>query len=79
MVNNYKAENPIPAYDSDFNKNLEKAGDKFLAHDIEIKLPLLWASIAVFTHSITKAFLDSLPDTAGETMADIQRHNQPIH
>jgi hypothetical protein len=32
MVNNYKAENPIPAYDSDFNKNLEKAGDKFLAH-----------------------------------------------
>jgi hypothetical protein len=40
MVNNYKAENPIPAYDSDFNKNLEKAGDKFLAHDIEIKLPL---------------------------------------
>lgn len=66
MVNNYKAENPIPAYDSDFNKNLEKAGDKFLAHDIEIKLPLLWASIAVFTHSITKAFLDSLPDTAGD-------------
>jgi hypothetical protein len=48
------------------NKNLEKAGDKFLAHDIEIKLPLLWASIVVFTHSITKAFLDSLPDTAGD-------------
>jgi hypothetical protein len=47
------------------NNNFD-TGDKFLAHDIEIKLPLLWASIAVFTHSITKAFLDSLPDTAGD-------------
>jgi predicted SprT family Zn-dependent metalloprotease len=41
VVNNQKAQNPIPAYDSDFNRNLKKAGDKFLAHDIEIKLPLL--------------------------------------
>ena len=66
VVNNQKAQNPIPAYDSDFNRNLKKAGDKFLAHDIEIKLPLLWASIEIFTHGINKAFLDSLPETAGD-------------
>jgi hypothetical protein len=33
MVNNQKAQNPIPAYDSDFNRNLKKAGDKLT--DIE--------------------------------------------
>jgi hypothetical protein len=32
MVNNQKAQNPIPTYDSDFNRNLKKAGDKFLVH-----------------------------------------------
>jgi hypothetical protein len=31
MVNNQKAQNPIPTYDSDFNRNLKKAGDKFFA------------------------------------------------
>jgi hypothetical protein len=30
MVNNQKAQNPIPTYDSDFNRNLKKAGDKYL-------------------------------------------------
>lgn len=65
-VNNFRSADPIPAYDSDFNRNLKKAGDKFLAHDIEIKLPLLWAGMAIFTHSITKTFLDSLPKTAGD-------------
>jgi hypothetical protein len=28
---------------------LKKAGDKFLAHDIEIKLPFMWAGMAIFT------------------------------
>jgi hypothetical protein len=41
MVNNYKAENPIPAYDSDFNKNLEKAGDKFLENRVTLTNILL--------------------------------------
>jgi len=65
-VNRFRSADPIPAYDSDFNRNLKKTGDKFLAHDIKIKLPLLWAGMAIFTHKITTVFLDSLPKTAGD-------------
>ncbi|CAC9528428.1 hypothetical protein [uncultured Gammaproteobacteria bacterium] len=78
MVNNQKAQNPIPTYDSDFNRNLKKAGDKFLAHDIEIKLPFLWAGMEIFTHTVTTAFLNSLPKTAGDIrgeMATVIKHS----
>ena len=71
MVNNQKAQNPIPAYDSDFNRNLKKAGDKFLAHDIEIKLPFMWAGMEIFTHTVTTAFLNSLPKTAGDIRGEM--------
>lgn len=65
-VNDQKSANPIPAYDSTFNQNIKKAADKFLAHDIVIKVPILWASMEVFINHINQGFLNSLPKTAGD-------------
>ncbi len=78
-VNNLKAANPIPAYDSDFNRNLKKASGKFVSYTTkQIRLPLLWAGMAILTNGITKTFLDSLPNTAGDirgAMAETLKHN----
>jgi hypothetical protein len=66
IVNNFRAINPIPAYDSTFNQNVTALGNQHLSHDIVIKLPLFWAAMEIFRHSITKGFLDALPTTAGD-------------
>ncbi len=66
IVNNFRATDPIPAYDSTFNQNVTALGNQHLSHDIVIKLPLFWAAMEIFRHSITKGFLDALPETAGD-------------
>jgi hypothetical protein len=71
MVNNIKADDPIPVYDSTFNQNLKEKASEFLSNDIKVKLPLLWASMDIFTYVATKGFLNALPKTAGDVRAAI--------
>ena len=66
IVNNFRATDPIPVYDSTFNQNVTALGNKHLSHDIVIKLPLFWAAMEIFMHSIKGGFLDALPKTAGD-------------
>lgn len=65
-VNNFRAADPIPAYDSTFNQNVIKAGNQLLSHDIVVKVPLFWAAMQIFVHGITQRFLEAMPTTAGD-------------
>lgn len=65
-VNNFRATDPIPAYDSTFNQNVIKAGNQLLSHDIVVKVPLFWAAMQIFVHGITQRFLEAMPTTAGD-------------
>jgi hypothetical protein len=70
IVNNFRAADLTPAYDdSNFNQNL--ASNNLLSHDIEIKLPWLWAGFEIITHSIKGYFLEALPKTAGDVRGAI--------
>ncbi len=72
IVNNFRTADLTPAYeDSTFNQNMITVSNNLLSHDIEIKLPLFWAAMEIFMHSIKGGFLDALPKTAGDVRGAI--------
>jgi hypothetical protein len=72
IVNEFRTADLTPAYeDSSFNQNMTTTSNDLLSHDIEIKLPLFWAAMEIFMHSIKGGFLDALPKTAGDVRGAI--------
>jgi hypothetical protein len=72
IVNNFRAADLTPAYNnSTFNQNMTTTSNNLSSHDIEIKLPLFWAAMEIFMHSIKGGFLDALPKTAGDVRGAI--------